>query len=85
MAGLSEQQRVRLGQLWKEKERIDPKMKNRGASFVTINSMADHNGEGMRIETFARLLFDQWEIGHAELRADDDVNELPNELVTLDD
>ncbi len=36
--------------------------------IVTINSMADHGGAGMRIETFARLLFDQWEIGHAELK-----------------
>jgi len=34
---------------------------------VTINSMADHGGAGMRIETFARLLFDQWGIGHAKL------------------
>jgi len=30
---------------------------------VTIRSMADHGGRGMRIETFARLLFDQWQIG----------------------
>jgi len=30
---------------------------------VTINSMAEHGGRGMRIETFARLLFDQWEVG----------------------
>jgi uncharacterized protein len=29
--------------------------------------MSNHGGNGMRIETFARLLFDQWEIGHAEL------------------
>lgn len=34
---------------------------------VTIHSMADHGGQGMRIETFARLLFDQWQIGPAEL------------------
>ena len=34
---------------------------------VTIPSMAAHGGADMRIETFARLLFDQWEIGHAEL------------------
>ncbi|QDU42922.1 hypothetical protein Mal52_13920 [Symmachiella dynata] len=34
---------------------------------VTINSMADHGGRGMRIETFARLLFDQWQIGPAKL------------------
>jgi uncharacterized protein len=34
---------------------------------ITIDRMQDHGGEGMRIETFARLLFDQWEIGHAEI------------------
>jgi uncharacterized protein len=34
---------------------------------LTIDRMQDHGGEGMRIETFARLLFDQWQIGHAEL------------------
>jgi len=34
---------------------------------VTIESMAAHGGRGMRIETFARLLFDQWGIGHAEI------------------
>ncbi len=37
--------------------------------IVTVNSMADHGGEGLRIETFARLLFDQWGIGHAELNS----------------
>jgi uncharacterized protein len=34
---------------------------------VTIDSMAAHGGADMRIETFATLLFDQWEIGQAEL------------------
>ncbi len=34
---------------------------------ITINKMSDHGGEGLRIETFARLLFDQWQIGHAQL------------------
>ena len=34
---------------------------------ITIESMAQHGGEGMRIETFATLLFDQWGIGHATL------------------
>lgn len=34
---------------------------------ITIDRMADHGGAGLRIETFARLLFDQWEIGHAQL------------------
>ena len=34
---------------------------------ITIDRMANPGGEGMRIETFARLLFDQWEIGHAQL------------------
>ncbi|KKL51250.1 hypothetical protein LCGC14_2297350 [marine sediment metagenome] len=36
MAGLSAEQRGRIGQLWKEKEKIDPDMSNRGASFVKI-------------------------------------------------
>jgi uncharacterized protein len=34
---------------------------------VTIESMAAHGGAGLRIETFARLLFDQWGIGPATL------------------
>src|SRR5262245_50529174 len=34
---------------------------------VTIDSMAQYGGEGMRIETFALLLFNQWEIGQAKL------------------
>ena len=34
---------------------------------VTIQSMAAHGGRGLRIETFARLLFDQWGIGHPQL------------------
>ena len=33
---------------------------------ITINKMSDHGGQGLRIETFARLLFDQWQIGHAQ-------------------
>ena len=31
---------------------------------VTIDSMAQHGGAGWRIETFARVLFDQWGIGY---------------------
>lgn len=34
---------------------------------VTIESMANYGGAGMRIETFAHLLFDQWAIGQAKL------------------
>lgn len=34
---------------------------------VTIHSMAEHGGAGMRIETFATLLFDQWGVGQATL------------------
>ncbi len=34
---------------------------------VTIESMGDYGGAGLRIETFARLLFDQWGIGPATL------------------
>ena len=36
MAGLKPEQRQRVGQLWKEKRRLDPDMPNRGASFVKI-------------------------------------------------
>jgi uncharacterized protein len=38
---------------------------------ITIESMAKYGGEGMRIETFATLLFDQWGIGHATLGGQD--------------
>lgn len=34
---------------------------------VTIDSMAKYGGEGWRIETFATVLFGQWEIGHDKL------------------
>lgn len=34
---------------------------------VTIESMAEHGGGGLRIEPFAMLLFNQWAIGHAKL------------------
>lgn len=34
---------------------------------VTIENMAKYGGGGMRIETFATLLFNQWEIGHEEI------------------
>jgi uncharacterized protein len=34
---------------------------------VTIPNMAQFGGAGMRIETFATLLFDQWRIGHAQI------------------
>ena len=36
MAGLKPEQRARVGQLWKEKRRLDPDMPNPGASFVRI-------------------------------------------------
>lgn len=36
LAGMSKTQRGRVGQLWKEKQAVDPLMKNRGASFVRI-------------------------------------------------
>lgn len=35
---------------------------------VTINSMSDHSTGIHRIETFARLLFDQWGVGPAEVQ-----------------
>lgn len=34
---------------------------------VTIDSMAQYGGADMRIETFATILFNQWQIGHAKL------------------
>ncbi|QDU79225.1 hypothetical protein Pla110_09310 [Polystyrenella longa] len=34
---------------------------------VTIESMSQYGGAGLRIETFARLLFDQWGIGPEKL------------------
>jgi len=49
MAGLKPGQRDRVGQLWKEKRRLTPKMKNVGQSFVRIlNYVA--NGEKASIE-----------------------------------
>jgi uncharacterized protein len=51
---------------------------------VTINSMAEHGGAGMRIETFARLLFDQWGVGHAKAN-DQDWNTGILLLVSKDD
>lgn len=33
---MTERQRVRLGYLWKEKQRLDPNMRNRGQSFIRI-------------------------------------------------
>ncbi|QDV18879.1 hypothetical protein Pan153_35400 [Gimesia panareensis] len=38
---------------------------------VTIDSMAQYGGADMRIETFATILFNQWEIGHAKLNDQD--------------
>lgn len=35
---------------------------------VTIDSMAQHGGGGMSIESFAARLFNQWGIGHTEFR-----------------
>ncbi|MEM7600772.1 MAG: hypothetical protein AAF357_05095 [Verrucomicrobiota bacterium] len=36
MAGMSDRQRGRVGQLWKQKQAVEPMMPNRGASFVKI-------------------------------------------------
>jgi len=45
METLNDEQRSRLGQLWKEKERTDPNMPNRGSSFVKILAyVADEEG-----------------------------------------
>lgn len=38
---------------------------------VTIDSMAKHGGEGMSIESFSTILFNQWQIGHAKLGTQD--------------
>jgi uncharacterized protein len=53
----------------KIKELADKLLTEKAAPIivVTIESMAKHGDEGMRIETFARLLFDQWGIGPATL------------------
>ena len=34
---------------------------------VTVESMAAYGGAGLRIETFATLLYNQWEIGHERI------------------
>lgn len=51
---------------------------------ITIDSMANHGGADMRIETFATLLFDQWGIGPATL-ADQEWNTGILLLVSRDD
>lgn len=38
---------------------------------VTIDSMAQYGGAGLRIETFALLLFNQWELGIAQHEGQD--------------
>lgn len=38
---------------------------------VTIESMSRYGGAGLRIETFATLLFNQWEIGLAKFSGQD--------------
>jgi uncharacterized protein len=54
---------------------------------VTIDSMADHGGGDLRIETFATLLFDQW---HGKRltpllpSTPEDRNEIATSLVTID-
>jgi arylsulfatase A len=48
MAGLKPEQRARVGQLWKEKRRLDPDMPNPGASFVRIlTHVAGGKGEAV--------------------------------------
>ena len=51
------------------KQLADKLLTDKGAPIivVTIESMAQHGGAGLRIETFARLLFDQWGIGPVKL------------------
>ena len=50
MAGLKPEQRARVAQLWKEKRRIDPKMPNRGASFVRILSYIAEGAKGEEVD-----------------------------------
>jgi len=45
MAELSGAQRAKVGQMWQEKQRIDPAMPNRGASFVKILEYVAANGK----------------------------------------
>jgi hypothetical protein len=45
MAGLSAAQRAQVGQLWKEKQQLQPDMPNRGASFVKILEYVAANGK----------------------------------------
>jgi uncharacterized protein len=51
------------------KELADKLLTDKAAPIivVTIESMAQHGGQGMSIETFAARLFDQWGIGPAKL------------------
>jgi uncharacterized protein len=35
---------------------------------VTINSLSEYNAGSMSIETYARMLFDEWGIGHPKIR-----------------
>ena len=53
----------------KIKELADKLLTDKAAPLVvvTINSMAEYGAPGLRIETFARLLFDQWQIGPAKI------------------
>jgi len=53
----------------KIKQLGDKLLKDKAAPIivVTIDSMSQYGGSGLRIETFARLLFDQWGIGPAKL------------------
>ncbi|MCP4783868.1 MAG: hypothetical protein GY903_21130 [Fuerstiella sp.] len=45
MAGLTAQQKARIGQLWAEKKRNDPDMENAGASFVQIMEHVAENAQ----------------------------------------
>ena len=53
----------------KIKQRADALLTEKAAPIVvvTIESMAEYGGGGLRIETFARLLFDQWGVGHEKI------------------
>ena len=51
MAGLKPEQQTLVSQLWKEKRRIDPKMPNRGASFIRILTHVAGDAPAVRNKT----------------------------------
>ena len=48
MEKMTNEQRARVGKLWKEKRRLDPDMPNRGQSFVKIMEFVATGQSGLR-------------------------------------